>query len=253
MTEQQLQDYANGLLPPAEAEAVSAAIAGDPELARKASAYERMFAALRRQRLTEIETELASFTDELPLPGEPSPNPEPGDRAKLPRKQGRTRFIRWFLVAAAVALLVFAFWPSAPSRAEVAATYFEKPRDERLAAPTPASRALLGQAIDAYYSGDYAAAAASFSALKDSAAFRADVLLYLPHALHEAGELAAADLQFEESLRFDQFPAYERELLRWNAMINDLARGEDITQDLAGEWSTIFDVEGLREASANLR
>ena len=254
MTEQQLQDYASGKLPPEEAAAVKEAVAGDPTLAAKVAEYERLFAALRRERLEEIEEELEEFIEELPVPGEKeNPTEKTAKVVTLPERERRRFPLRWIAgAAAAVALLLFIFWPKAPVRAELVASYFAPPENDGPAGEIDPETLDLDRAKETFFAGRYAAAVAAFKQLLDSAEYRGSARFYLPFALHLAGDLTAADRAFAEALADNQYEAKDRERLRWNAMLNDLARGEDISEQLARPWSERYPAEELRTAVPKL-
>ncbi|MEL7162971.1 MAG: hypothetical protein AAFN92_19585, partial [Bacteroidota bacterium] len=230
------------------------AVATDPALAQRVKEYEKIFAGLRRERLEEIEEEIEEFIEELPIPGEKEKKPdETAKVVTLPTKHSSKLPLRWIAgAAAAIALLLVLFWPSTPDRAELVANYLALPEDESTAGASDPGEIVFDQAEDDFFSGRYAAAAAAFQRLLDSTQFSASARYYLPFALHQAGDLEGADQAFSTALADNEYPEEDRERLRWNAMLNDLARGEDITTQLAAKWSTDYQAAELRKKVAKL-
>lgn len=244
MTEKEIQDYVMGTLPPAEAEAVAKTIAGDPDLQRVAEQYEVIFGVFRRERAADIEIGLNDYEATLPDPGTDSPG-ESSSSFRWPWWLGG--FLLCMLVASAIL-----FWPSGDTNESLTEAYFEKLRDPRIAGVDD-NIVNYNQAIDQYFSGDYSAAVTTFSGLVDDEEYGTDALFYLPHAAYWLGDYEKASSQFRLALENPNLSPSTRELLRWNAMVNDLARGEDITDQLNEEWTSYYRADELRAAWLAIR
>jgi len=76
MTEQKIQAYVLGELPPEEAALVAEALAQNPTLAALAREYEQIAEGFRQQRVAALQQELLAFDQTLPAPP-PRPAPAP--------------------------------------------------------------------------------------------------------------------------------------------------------------------------------
>lgn len=232
MNEEKIQNYVSGSLPEAEAEAVAAIIAADPELTRLAEQYRVIYKGLRLQRVNELEKELTS-----PANG---PTQQPDGNS----------FRKWIWGIGLVAVILAAFGVyqqfSYYASTSIAERYFQLPPDPRLAGQETET-AQYNQSIDDFYAGNYLAAVAGFSGLQSSNDYGVLASFYLPHAQFLAGDLTEADINFETALGLADLSETDLELLHWNAMITNLAQGDDIEEQLSQEWGSGFPITQLRE------
>ncbi|PHI20853.1 hypothetical protein CEQ90_05675 [Lewinellaceae bacterium SD302] len=232
MNEEKIQEYVSGSLPKAEAEAVAAIIAADPDLTRLAEQYRIIYKGLRLQRISELENELTNSAN---------------GSTHNPGKKSFRKWI-WGIGIAAVLLAAFGVFQQINyyASASIAERYFQLPPDPRLAGQET-EMAQYSRSIDDFYAGNHLAAIAGFSGLQSSNDYGVLARFYLPHAQFLAGNLTEADRAFESALRLTDLSETDLELLRWNTMITDLAQGEDIDEQLAQGWGSGFPADQLRE------
>lgn len=244
MTEQQIQAYVMGELPPEEAALVAEALAQDPSLAALEEEYRTIKEGFRRQRVKALQQATLDYDKTLP----PPPTP--------PTSGGWVRGIRFGLIALITAIVLSAGLAIQKKRyyadEAVAQRYFQDPPDTRVAGANgdidSIGQLLFDNAIEQYFSGDYPAAHANFEQLADVEGFVASAKLYLPHASFKLEDYTTAALEFEAGLQDPNLAPPSLRLLRWNNIVNDLALGKDIVPRLEDEkWPQSFKAEVLRE------
>lgn len=242
MSEEKLQAYALGELPPEEATAVAAAIAKDPALQERALRYRIIREGFRQQRVNKLQEELLAYDKTLAPPTSTAPAAAPPPR--------RAWFKTWWLLVILLLLALAGYWATRTESDPLPDLFYEAPYDPSVAGGQ-ATEAALQEAEDLFFAEDYAAARERFEALLEEEEYRSTARFYLPHASFKLREYEAAAEQFRMALADDNNGEERRNLLRWNAMINRLARGEDVTADLQEDWPPRYRVNDLRKALEN--
>ena len=235
MNEEKIQDYVMGTLPAGEVTAVAAAIAKDPELAKLAEQHSIILSALRQQRAQRIAEELNTLEEQLPPP--PSSPPKGGGN------------LRWILSIALLLIVLAggaAYQSAQFTDAALAERYFELPLDPRIAGTTE-DEAAYYLAIESFFAGDYAEAQAGFSSLRESEFYATEARFYLAHAAHLNGDFTEADAAFAATIADPNLLPENLQVAQWNEMINDLRRGEDVSESIRQFSSTAFQLEALQE------
>lgn len=248
MSEELLQAYVMGELPPAEAAEVAAAIAADPGLQAREIRYRTIREGFRRQRVRGImDGLLAPDNTSLPVSG-PAPAAPPEKSPTSPEKPSGTR--KWWLygIVALLFVLVSGYLLTKAGQPDLPEEFFEMPASDAVASSTD-DEALYVEARKQFFGERFAAAHSSFVRLRDeSEGYRSLAGFYLPHASFRLGKYDRAAVEFTTALRDNNLDFGQQNLLRWNAMINRLARGEDISADLNQEWPQGFRRDELKRA-----
>jgi len=238
MTEQQIQAYVMGELPPEEAALVAEAIAQDSSLAALEQEYKTIKEGFRRQRVLALQQKILEYDKTLPPPPKP------------PTSGGWTKGLRFWFVTLAFAMLIcggaWVLWQMSEYTDEaIAHRYFQNPPDP-ITANAEDDWLLYLNAAEQYFSGNFTSAYTSFTELAKGDEFTSNSKLFLPHTSFqlEAHERAAAE--FLECLKDDNFDGSDFKLLRWNQLVNDIALGKDVRSRIEAEnWPRSFKADGL--------
>lgn len=240
MTEQQIQAYVMGELPPQEAALVAEALAQDPALAEMAREYERIKEGFRQRRVAELQQQLLDYDKTLPAPPT-SPAP-----AAAPKKGNR--FWPFGILILAILLGSFVFRQITHYTNEaIAQRYFQAPPDPRVAGEID-SQELFMTAIEDYFAKNYSEAHKVFIQLAAGESHSTDGRLFSPHASFRLKSYSRASVEFANAMNDDNFVQSELQLLRWNNLVNDLALNKEITSGLKAEtWPQSYNVQALEE------
>ena len=260
MTEQKIQAYVLGELPPEEAALVAEALAQAPALAALAREYEQIAEGFRQQRVAALQQELLAFDQTLPAPPtRPAPAPRLSRGPDEERNSGAAptkprRFTWWpFLLAVTLligALVVFLPQDGPPAEASLSERYYEPPANPTTAG-NQSQDAAYRQAINQFFNEeDYSGAHQRFSSLAEVGDYQTAARFYLPHASFSLSQHKRAEVEFDEALADANMKPEWAALLRWNNMINDLEQGRDITGELARTWPPGYRAGELRKELA---
>lgn len=255
MTEEQIQAYVMGELLPEEAALVAEAVAQDPNLAALAKEYEQIATGFRQQRVTALQQELLAYDKTLPAPPTSSaPAAAPKKATEIPNdptaKAGRLPRWPFLLLAATIVIgsLLFLLPQDDPvSDRSLSEQFYVPPGNPRTASNQSQGDVAYQEAITQFFADDYANAHIKFTNLATAGDSQTDARFYLPHASFSLGKHDRADTEFQQALADPNMKPDWVMQLRWNAMINNLEQGEDISEDLAKDWGQ-YSAEALRKA-----
>lgn len=211
-----IQDYVFGELGPDEARAVAAAIKGNPAAEATEKRYKATRTALARERYGEMNQRDAT-------------------------RRTRAR-IKRFSMATAAMLVGFIVLGTVQHRNYSNEMVAQRNFDEGFVPPPLAGKnnPVLGQAKQDYADGNYEAARAGFEQLRSDSIDGPTARLYLSVIAFRTKEYREATERYDGFIAEDIRSLQEkdrRQAMRWNAMLNRLARGEDIEAELeSGDW-----------------
>lgn len=237
--ESTIQAYVFGDLDEMDAQRVAGAIEKTPELKTLANKYEAIRISLRRERA-------ATLTRQL------SPPDSSGGTSGVVKKP-RSRGWLWVLALLIISVVAYFSWRYYHYQpVTIAQRHFQMPIDYSLAGSADGATQ-CEVASDNFFRGEFAASRRVYLEGGEALPCQTTAKFLLPHTAFLLGDYVTAAEEFTNTISDDNLTQNRLMKAKWNALITDLAQGENIESRLSEESWPVDWITPLRAELAKKR